>query len=251
MFTLRDVGMRYNGCQVLRSVRLDLAGAGMVSVIGPNGAGKSTLLGIMAGLRPHYQGRCAYKEREVSRWPRRAFAREVSFVPQSVRLEFPFTADQVVMMGRTPHCDGLFESPRDREEVERAMGITDTLAFRGRDFRALSGGEKQRVILASVLAQEPRVMLLDEPVAGMSAEEREATGELLRRISPERTVVVIEHDMDFVRRFADVVTVLHAGKVIAEGTAAEIRADAEVQRVYLGDTVAGVTETSAGTEEDA
>jgi urea transport system ATP-binding protein len=85
------------------------------------------------------------------------------------------------------------------------------------------------------------VMLLDEPVAGMSAEEREETGELLRRIGKERTIVVIEHDMEFVRTFADVVTVMHAGKVLTEGTVAEIQANQKVQEVYLGRTVEGAT----------
>jgi urea transport system ATP-binding protein len=92
-----------------------------------------------------------------------------------------------------------------------------------------------------LLVQDAKVMLLDEPVAGMSAEEREETGQLLRRIGTERTIVVIEHDMDFVRTFADVVTVMHAGKVLTEGTVAEIQANQKVQEVYLGRTVEGAT----------
>ena len=136
LYSLREAGMQYNGTEVLKRATFELPEAQMVTVVGPNGAGKSTLLGIMAGLRPHYKGRCGYRDMEVSRWPRRAFAREVSFVPQTVRMDFPFTGEQVVLMGRTPYCDGLFESPGDREAVERAMSITDTLAFRSRDFRS-------------------------------------------------------------------------------------------------------------------
>jgi len=232
MFMLRDVGMRYNGCEVLRRIALDLAGAGMVSVIGPNGAGKSTLLGIMAGLRPRYQGQCAYKEREVSRWPRRAFAREVSFVPQSVRLEFPFTAEQVVMMGRTPHCDGLFESPRDREAVERAMGITDTLAFRGRDFRALSGGEKQRVILASVLAQEPRVMLLDEPTTFLDLSHQVSIYRLLRDLSSSILVVAATHDLNLAAAYSDRVVLLDRGEVAADAPPSQVLTTEKIRGVF-------------------
>lgn len=109
LYSLHDVGMRYNGTEVLRGVTLDFGAPEFVAIVGPNGAGKSTLLGIMAGLRPHYQGCCEYGGTEVGRWQRRAFARAVSFIPQTLRVEFPFTAEQVVLMGRTPHCDGLFE----------------------------------------------------------------------------------------------------------------------------------------------
>ncbi|MGC8794038.1 MAG: ABC transporter ATP-binding protein, partial [Bryobacteraceae bacterium] len=165
MYRLHEAGMSYNGAQVLQQVNLVFDGAQFVALVGPNGAGKSTLLGIMAGLRPGYSGQCLFRDREVRRWPRRAFAREVSFVPQTVRIEFPFTAQQVVLMGRTPHAGGLFESPQDWQAVEEAMRLTDTLPFRHRDFRSLSGGERQRVLLASALAQQPRVLLLDEPTA--------------------------------------------------------------------------------------
>ena len=105
----------------------------------------------------------------------------------------------------------------------------------------LAHGQKQWLEIGMLLVQDARVMLLDEPVAGMSAEEREETGDLLRRIGTERTIVVIEHDMDFVRTFADMVTVMHAGKVLTEGTVAEIQANQKVQEVYLGRTVEGAT----------
>jgi urea transport system ATP-binding protein len=100
----------------------------------------------------------------------------------------------------------------------------------------LAHGQKQWLEIGMLLVQDSRVMFLDETVAGMSADERNATGELLRRIAPERTIVVIEHDMEFVRTFADHVTVMHTGKVLTEGSVAEIQADARVQEVYLGRT---------------
>ena len=98
----------------------------------------------------------------------------------------------------------------------------------------LSHGQKQWLEIGMLLVQDSQVMLLDEPVAGMSADERDATGELLKRIGADRTVIIVEHDMDFMRKWADSVTVLHQGKVLSEGSVAEVQADAKVQEVYLG-----------------
>src|SRR3954452_23140201 len=122
--------MRYGSAEVLASIDLTLSGGLLTAVVGPNGAGKSTLLGIMAGLRPAYLGECRFDGVEVSRWKRRLFARRVSFVPQSTRIEFPFTAEEVALMGRAPHAAGLFESAPDRDATYAAMELTDTLHLR-------------------------------------------------------------------------------------------------------------------------
>src|SRR5262249_45649422 len=106
-FQLRGAGMRYGTAEVLADVDLMLTQGQLTAVVGPNGAGKSTLLGIMAGIREGYRGECRFDGVEVSRWNRRAFARRVSFVPQATRVEFPFTAEEVAVMGRAPHAAGL------------------------------------------------------------------------------------------------------------------------------------------------
>ncbi|MGH3550087.1 MAG: ATP-binding cassette domain-containing protein, partial [Pseudonocardiaceae bacterium] len=121
-------------------------------------------------------------------------------------------------------------------EVEAAMDTVGLTGLRDRQAGALAHGQKQWLEIGMLLVQNARVLLLDEPVAGMSAEERVQTGELLRRIGSERTVVVVEHDMDFMRSFATSVTVLHAGKILSEGTVAQVQADPRVQEVYLGQT---------------
>ena len=232
-FYLQNVGMRYNGTQVLREVTLEFGGAQFVAVVGPNGAGKSTLLGILAGLRPNYTGRCEYAGTELRRWNRRAFARQVSFVPQSLRIEFPFTAEQVVLMGRTPHCDGLFESPEDFAAVQRSMATTDTLAFRGRDFRSLSGGERQRVILASALAQQPKTLLLDEPTTFLDLQHQISIYRLLRDLSRDGLLVIAAtHDLNLAASFADRVVVLHAGRVAADAAPSEVLVPATIRQVF-------------------
>lgn len=233
VFSLRDVGMQYNGTEVLRHATLDFPGSQMVTIVGPNGAGKSTLLGIMAGLRPRYKGRCKYAGTEISRWSRRAFARQVSFVPQTVRLEFPFTAEQVVMMGRTPHCDGLFESPEDRQAVAHAMEITDTLAFRSRDFRSLSGGERQRTILASVLAQSPRALLLDEPTTFLDLQHQLAIYRIIRDLAREGLLVVaVTHDLNLAAAYSDRVVMLRSGEVAYDAAPAEVLTSQTIREVF-------------------
>jgi iron complex transport system ATP-binding protein len=201
--------------------------------VGPNGAGKSTLLSIMAGLREGFAGTCEYAGTDIRRWNRRAYARQVSFVPQSVKIEFPFTAEQVVLMGRTPHCAGLFEAPDDWRAVEDAMRITGTLAFRGRDFRSLSGGERQLVILASAIAQEPRALLLDEPATFLDVRHQLAIYRLLADLSRRGILVVaVTHDLNLAATFAGRVVALHAGQVFADAPPREVLAPERIREVF-------------------
>jgi iron complex transport system ATP-binding protein len=233
MYRLRGVGMSYNGTPVLHDVTLEFEAPLFAAVVGPNGAGKSTLLGIMAGLRPGYAGQCLYRDREVRRWPRRAFAREVSFVPQTVRIEFPFTAEQVVLMGRTPYAGGLFESPEDWEAVERAMQLTDTVAFRHRDFRSLSGGERQLVLLASALAQQPRVLLLDEPTAFLDLRHQIAIYGLLVELSRHGLLVIAAtHDLNLAAAFAERIVALRGGRVVADAAPERVVDPAVIRQVF-------------------
>jgi iron complex transport system ATP-binding protein len=222
LFALQDVGMRYNGTEVLHHVTLKFPREQMATIVGANGAGKSTLLGIMAGLRAPYLGHCAFEGREVRHWPRRGFARKVSVVPQNLRLEFPFTAEQVVMMGRTPFCEGLFEAPEDRQVVEHAMEMTDTLPFRHRDFRSLSGGEQQLVVLAAALAQSPDALLLDEPTTFLDLRHQISIYRLLQELSRKGLLVVaVTHDLNLAAAYADRVVMLKAGRLTADGAPAD------------------------------
>ena len=232
-FELRELGLRYNGTPVLRDATLNILNPGLVTVVGPNGAGKSTLLSIMAGLRENYTGQCLFGGKQVRNWRRRAFARQVSFVPQSLRLEFPFTAQQVVLMGRTPYCDGLFESPEDEQAVERSMLLTDTWDFRDRDFRSLSGGERQRVVLAGALAQSPQILLLDEPTTFLDLKHQLTMYRLLRDLCAEGLLaVVVTHDLNLAAAYADRVVMLRAGQILADGHPSEVLARQRIREGF-------------------
>lgn len=237
LFTASGLGMSYNGIPVLAQLDLEFPAGQMISVAGPNGAGKSTLLAVLAGLRREYSGACRYKGKEVRRWPRKAFAREVAFVPQSVRIEFPFTVEQVVLMGRTPYCDGLFESPEDWAAAERAMRLADVLELRKRDFRSLSGGEKQRAILASVLAQSPQALLLDEPATFLDLQHQFAIYGLLQSLARGGILVVAAtHDLNLASVYSDRVFLMCRGRVYC---------DAPPERALTPETIREVFGVSA------
>ncbi len=233
LFQLEDASFAYARTPVLHELTLELRPAELTAVVGPNGAGKSTLMGVAAGLLQDYEGSCRFDGRELRDWNKRDLARRAAFVPQSLRLEFPFTAEQVVYMGRTPYCNGLFESPGDREAVLGAMKQTDATAFAERPFRELSGGERQRVALASALAQEPEALLLDEPTSFLDLKHQIQLYALLRDLAREgRTVVAITHDLNLAAAYADRVIALAAGRVAADGSAAEVLTEAFVAEVF-------------------
>ena len=233
LYQLRGAGMKYHGCAVLTGVTLELAGPGLVALVGPNGAGKSTLLSILAGLLRPYEGECLFGGRRVEAWPRREFARLVSVVPQSLKLDFPFTAEEVALMGRTPHAGGWFDSHADIEAVEDALTRTDALEFRHRDFRTLSGGERQRVVLAAALAQQPRVLLLDEPTTFLDIEHQLSIYRLLAALAAQGLLVVaVTHDLNLAAAYASRVIALRHGRVLADSTADAALTPERIREVF-------------------
>jgi len=238
-FVAKQLGFAYG----LHDASFQFPRNGLITIAGPNGAGKSTLLGMMAGLRSPYRGSCTYDGKEILQWPKREFARKVAFLPQSVRMQFPFTVEEVVLMGRTPYASGWFQTAEDRSAVEDAMTTTDTLAFRARDFRLLSGGEAQRVILASALTQRPEALLLDEPATHLDLRHQLALYRLLGELSKSLLVVAVTHDLNLALRFSHRVMVLEDGRVAADGMPQDVLNPALIGRVF------GVQATVHGDEK--
>jgi iron complex transport system ATP-binding protein len=230
-FCAKELGFAYG----LQQVSFELPQHGFVAVAGPNGAGKSTLVGILAGLKTPYRGSCQYAGREVTAWNRRDFAREVAFLPQTLRLEFPFTAEEVAFMGRAPYVRGWYASELDRKAVDRAMQLTDAVEFRARDIRSLSGGERQRVMLAAALAQEPRALLLDEPATFLDLKHQLAIYRLLSELGKQILVVAVTHDLNLALQFAHHTLVLDRGNLAAQGKPAEILVPALLKSVFQVD----------------
>lgn len=230
-FRAKDLGFAYG----LHQVSFELPPNGFVAVVGPNGAGKSTLVGILAGLRLPYLGSSQYDGREVTTWPRREFARKVAFLPQALRLEFPFTAEEVAFMGRAPYARGWYASREDRIAVDYAMQLTDALEFRDRDIRSLSGGERQRVMLAAALAQEPRALLLDEPATFLDLKHQLGIYRLLAELGKKILVIAVTHDLNLALQFSQHVLVLNQGSLAAHGKPSEILAPPLLKSVFQVD----------------
>ena len=202
-------------------------------IVGPNGAGKSTLMSVLSGYYNRYEGSCSFLDVELREWNKRELGRRLAFIPQSVRLEFPFTAEQVILMGRTPHCQGLFESTKDRDAVQCAMEFTDTTQFARREFSRLSGGERQRVILASALAQEPKVLLLDEPTTFLDLKHQLNTYALLRDLAHSgTTVITVTHDLNLAIQYADRLIVLAKGVIAADGQPSDVLTTSMLRKVF-------------------
>ncbi|MFP4028206.1 MAG: ABC transporter ATP-binding protein [Candidatus Brocadiia bacterium] len=208
----------------LQDVTLDVHAGEMLGIVGPNGSGKSTLLRIMAGLLSTSTGEVTIDEHPVSSMKRRDFAREVAFLPQSPESSFEFTVREVVALGRHPY-QGAFGllTAGDQEVISEALAETESENLGNRFFSSLSGGEKQRVLVASVLAQEPRVLLLDEPSASLDIHHKSHVFDLLWTISRrEMAVVVVTHDLNTASRYCDVLALLHQGSLERKGKPEEV-----------------------------
>ncbi|MEU0910637.1 urea ABC transporter ATP-binding protein UrtD [Streptomyces althioticus] len=235
--TVRGLRVTFDGFTAVDGVDLDILPGDLRFLIGPNGAGKTTLVDAVTGLvRASGSVRFGGEEllgRPVHRIARLGIGRTFQTATVFEELTVLQNLDIAAGAGRGP-LTMLRRRKGVPEEVTRALETTGLTALRDRPAGVLAHGQKQWLEIGMLLVKDVRLLLLDEPVAGMSHDEREATGRLLQRISGDRTVVVIEHDMDFMRSFARSVSVLHAGKVLSEGSVTEVQADARVQEVYLG-----------------
>ncbi|WP_426574542.1 urea ABC transporter ATP-binding protein UrtD [Aquihabitans sp. McL0605] len=241
---VRDLTVDFDGFKAIEGVDVTFRQGRLHFLIGPNGAGKTTLVDALTGL-VHGTGRAEFRDRNlldmkshriVRLGVGRTFQTATVFEKLSVLQNLDIAAGMHRRSGRL-----LLARGKVPERVTDALETIGLTALANRPAGFLAHGQRQWLEVGMLLVQDAAVMFLDETVAGMSAEEREETGDLLQRIVADRTIVIIEHDMEFMRRYADFVTVMHGGKVLAEGTVAEIQADPHVQSVYLGT----VTEVAA------
>jgi iron complex transport system ATP-binding protein len=234
-WTLLDVRYRHPGAGrfAVDGVSLEVARGRMTALLGPNGAGKSTLLQLMLGTLPPASGGIAFEGRPLTTWTRTALAREIGVVSQG-ETEPLFTVREMVAMGRYPHL-GRWQRERahDIAAITAAMERCSVAQFADRWLATLSGGERQRVRLARALAQEPSVLVLDEPTASLDVRHEMTTFELLRGLRDDgATIILATHNLNLAARYADELVLLHHGRVVSWGQPQVVITAHQVSNVY-------------------
>jgi len=215
-----DLCFSYAGRTVVNGVSLDVPAGEMLGIVGPNGSGKTTLLRLLSGVLRPSAGAVSVLGRPVTDYPRRELAQLVAVVPQGGGTVFPYTVEEMVGMGRMPHLTWSgWLSERDRDICRLAMQRTDTERFAGRTLDQLSGGERQRVLIARALAQEARIILLDEASSFLDLAQELGIFRTLDRLRREQglTFVAVSHDLNLVGAFCSRVVLLRDGGVLASG----------------------------------
>jgi iron complex transport system ATP-binding protein len=230
----RDLSFAYQNRAVLRGVLLSVDPGEMVGILGPNGSGKTTLLRILSAVLKG-QGEVRLNGRNIKNYGRRELSRLFAVVPQESRGNFPYTVAEIVSMGRASyHSPFALEGKKDLEVVRASLELTDSLALSQRYLHELSGGEKQRVMIARALAQEPEILLLDEPSAFLDLKHQVQIFELLRRLNRERglTIIAALHDVNLAALFFPRLVILREGKIYRDGSPGEVLTETTIEEVY-------------------
>ena len=227
---VRGLSFAYpGGPDVLEEVSFSARTGRLLAVLGPNGSGKTTLLKCLLRLLRPRAGRVVLDARPLGDYSASALARLTAYVPQTPAAAFAFSVRQIVMLGRTPHQGALgFEGETDRRVAAAAMEMTGVTGFADRTLEELSGGEAQCVMIARALAQQPRLLLLDEPTSHLDVRNQLAIYRMMVRLAHEwpMAVVCVSHDVNLAGRFADELLLMRAGRVVACGPPGEVvRAD--------------------------
>jgi iron complex transport system ATP-binding protein len=223
------------GRDVVDGVTLRVPAGAIVGLLGPNGSGKTTLLRLLSGTLRARLGRIAVDGAALETLSRRELARRVACVPQETHSTFDFTVLDIVLMGRYPHLGAFeLEGADDLRIAREALAATGTAAFEGRQFATLSGGEKQRVVIASALAQSSGILLLDEPTASLDLGFQFDIAALLARLNRERsvTMVVSTHDLNLAAMLCAELVLMKAGRVIAHGPTEHVLTTANIRTLY-------------------
>lgn len=247
MFSISDLNVYHGATHALRGINLNVKQNRFTALIGPNGSGKSTLLGAMAGSILPIQGSVFLDTKEVSSYPKREFARLVSFLPQRTHTPTGVSVRELLVQGRFPWRTWLGKwSNTDEEAIQRAASLCQVDTLLDKSLTALSGGQLQRAWIAMTLAQEAPIVLLDEPTTYLDVANQLSLLDLLTVLrNAGRTVVAILHDLNQAARYADELVMMRDGHIVAEGESTQVFTDGNIEKVFgvrsrmLTDTVTG------------
>lgn len=235
-YRIQNLSIAYAKQQpVLRGVSMEVGDGEFAAIVGPNGAGKSTLLKVAAGLLGGFSGSVEFLGLPIGDWQPVELARKVAFVPQETHVVFPFTVEEMVLMGRSPHRQGtFFDRTSETAAAARAMVLTDTRELAGKTFNELSGGERQRVVLASALAQSPEVLLLDEPTVYLDLKHQLGFYRILDRLNRQEgmTILAVTHDLNLAAQHAQRMVALREGRVLADGIPSSVLSRRTIQEIF-------------------
>ncbi len=235
MIGVKGLCFGYTDALVLKDVSFEVLPGEFLSIIGPNGSGKTTLLRLLYGHLPPLKGAIYLSGTPMEETTRKDRAKRIAVVSQMPRFHFELTALELVLMGRSPHLGLLaFEGKEDLRVACEAMALTDVTAFKERNIFSLSGGELQRVLIARALAQEPQVLLLDEPTSYLDIKHQIHICQLLKRMNRDKgiTIVSVFHDINLASRFSDRVMVMREGRIHGIGTPEEVITKEILDSVY-------------------
>jgi iron complex transport system ATP-binding protein len=234
------VGFQYGGQWVLRDISFEVREGEILGIIGPNGSGKTTLLKILDGILTPREGRVWLRDKDLSQLGRETLAKVIGVVPQDYSMFFPFSVEEIVLMGRTPHLGLLrFEGQKDFAIARRAMELTETTEFSRRGMGELSGGERQRVLIARAVTQEPEVLLLDEPTTYLDIKHQVALFQLMKTLHEKGnlTVIVVTQDINLAAQYCHRILLIKSGQYFSMGTPAEVVTPENIRQVYETDVL--------------
>ncbi|HJJ47372.1 MAG TPA: ABC transporter ATP-binding protein [Methanocorpusculum sp.] len=229
----RDISVAYGDRVIIEKLSLGVKQGGFVGILGPNGCGKTTLLRTMSRILKPAEGEILVKGKRAESYDSRAYAKILGCVSQETGVAFAFTVRDVVMMGRHPYVGRMSSlSKEDIAAVDRAMEICSVSHLKDRFITEISGGERQRVLIARTLAQNPEILLLDEPTSHLDINHQIDILSMIRSLTPEITVIGVLHDLNIASYFCDTIVLMNHGKIVAAGTPQEVLTRELIREVF-------------------
>lgn len=235
MVSVDSLHFKYNNNLVLKDMTFNVNKGDFLCILGPNGSGKSTLLKTITSILNPCRGKVQIFGKDINRYKSKELSKKMAFVPQNINIEYDFKVHDIILMGRSPFINKFSkESKTDFEIVDYAMEITDTVYLKDRFINEISGGERQRVIIARALAQETELIVLDEPTSSLDINHQIEILDLLYRLNKEKnkTIIMVMHDINLAARFSNKILLINDGSIVKLGNPKEVITKEVFEQIY-------------------